>query len=81
MISENPLLVSVSLRDFLAAQAMVANMTTWNSELSNEYRIKLLENWIKNFGDADVYKCIASISYEMADVMLAVRNEKNEKSK
>ena len=65
---------SISLRDFIATQAMAANMSTWNSEISDEYRIKLLQDWVKRFGNENVYKCIALISYEMADAMLSVKD-------
>jgi hypothetical protein len=67
---------AVSLRDYLAAQAMQANIASWNAEISSEYRIKLLKDWVKHYGNKTVYECVALISYEMADAMLSVRNGK-----
>lgn len=73
-IEQNGLLPAVSLRDYFAGQAMVANVASWNAEISPEYRTKLLEDWVKHYGNKTVYECVALISYEMADAMMSVRN-------
>jgi len=66
--------VSVSLRDFFAAEAMKAECISWNAELSNEYRAKILEDMIERWGQTTVYEAIALNSWEMADNMLKAKS-------
>lgn len=66
--------VSVSLRDYIATECMKSEIISWNKEISNEYRLKLLEDMIEQYGDIKVNDAIAFMSYEMADAMLLARS-------
>lgn len=67
-------LVSISLRDFFAAEAMKAECISWNAEMSDEYRAKILEDMIERWGETTVYEAIALNSYEMSDNMLKAKS-------
>lgn len=66
--------VSVSLRDFFAAEAMKAECISWNAEMSNKYRAKILKDMIERWGKTTVYEAIALNSWEMADNMLKAKS-------
>ena len=66
--------VSVSLRDYIATECMKSEIIAWNKEMSKQYRVELLEDMIKRYGNIKVNDCIALMSYEMADAMLSARS-------
>jgi len=66
--------VSVSLRDFFAAEAMKAECISWNAELSDKHRAAILEDMIERWGQTTVYEAIALNSWEMADNMLKAKS-------
>lgn len=65
--------VSVSLLDFYAAEAMKAEIISWNAEMSDSHRSKLLEDMINRFGQTTVYEALSKNSFEMAEVMVKER--------
>lgn len=72
-VENNVDLAIVSVRDFFAANALKAEIESWNAEMSDEYRAKLLEDMIERHGETTVYEALAKNSFEMADAMLHAR--------
>jgi len=64
----------VTKRDFFAAEAMKAEIITWNSEMSDEHRAALLEDMIERNGDLTINEQMAKDSFSLADIMLKYSN-------
>ena len=72
-VKNNIDLAVVSVRDFFAANALKAEIQSWNAEMSDEYRAELLEDMIERHGETTVYEALAKNAFEMADAMLHAR--------
>ena len=72
-VVKNCSIPNVSVRDFFAANALKAEIESWNAEMSDEYRAKLLEDMIERHGETTVYEALAKNAFEMADAMLHAR--------
>ena len=72
-VKNNVDLAVVSVRDFFAANALKAEIQSWNAEMSDEYRAMLLEDMIERHGETTVYEALAKNAFEMADAMLHAR--------
>lgn len=69
--------ISVSLRDYIACEAMKAKIMVWDTELTNKHRQILLEDMIERYGNVTVNDALSMMCYEIADSILKARsNEK-----
>jgi hypothetical protein len=63
-------IMNIEIRDYIAAEAMKAEIISWNSEMSKEHRVSLLEDMVKRFGSITINEAISKSAYEMADAMM-----------
>lgn len=61
-------------RDYFAGQAMKAEIITWNTEMTDKHRGKLLEDMVnRNGGELTINEQLAKNSFDMADAMMNAR--------
>lgn len=66
--------MKMELRDKFALEAMKSMIDTWNSDISDDFRERLIKTWQKNYGE-NVYvsTSLANDAYNLADAMMKAR--------
>lgn len=66
---------TISSRDYFAGLAMQSYTQVWNSDISDNHRVKMLNDMVKRYGEeVIVADGIAKMAYEMADSMMKARS-------